>query len=280
MNPAQLVEHFDRISEAPDAIPRLRRFILDLAVRGKLVEQDPNDEQAAELLKRIQAEKARLVKEGKTRKQEELPSIEEGERIFSVPIGWSWGRLANLSRKIHYGFTASANKSIKDVRLLRITDIQDNTVDWSSVPGCDISEDELPQFKLECGDILIARTGGTIGKTFLVRNIPVIVVFASYLIRVQGSSELYNQYLKLFMESPVYWKQLQDGARGAGQPNVNGQTLGQMHVPLPPLAEQHRIVAKVNELMKLCDQLEDQLTTTQIDSRRLLEAVLRDALAA
>ena len=220
MNPQRLLQHFDRIAEAPDALPRLRRFILDLAVRGKLVEQDPNDEPASELLKRIQAEKARLVKVGKIKRQELEPQIEEAELPFEPPFGWCWARLAAISRKIHYGFTASANQSIKDVRLLRITDIQNNSVQWSSVPGCEISEREVCQYKLEQGDILIARTGGTIGKTFLVRQIPVTAVFASYLIRVQGSSELYDQYLKLFLESPVYWKQLQDGARGGGQPNV------------------------------------------------------------
>lgn len=256
MNPEQLLAHFDCISDAPDAIPRLRRFILDLAVRGKLVEQDPKDEPASELLKRIQAKKARLVTEGKIRKQESARLIDEEELPFDIPPGWCCTRLATISTRIHYGFTASANQSNKAVRLLRITDIQNNSVDWSSVPGCEISEREVDQYKLERGDILIARTGGTIGKTFLVGEMPVIAVFASYLIRVQGASELDDQYLKLFLESSVYWKQLQDGARGGGQPNVNGQTLGQMTVTLPPLAEQHRIVVKVDELMALCDRLE------------------------
>jgi len=253
---ARLLEHFERIAEAPDAVPGLRRFILDLAVRGKLVEQDPRDESAVELLKRIQAEKARLVTEGKIKRQELAAQFGDEELPFEPPIGWCWARLAAISRRIHYGFTASASQSIKDVRLLRITDIQNNSVEWASVPGCEISEREVCQYKLEQGDILIARTGGTIGKSFLVRQVPVTAVFASYLIRVQGSSELYDQYLKLFLESPVYWKQLQDGARGGGQPNVNGQTLGRMTVMIPPLAEQHRIVAKVDELMALCDRLE------------------------
>jgi len=256
MTPDRLLDHFDRISDAPDALPRIRRFILDLAVRGKLVEQDPKDEPASELLKRIQAEKTRLVQEGKIRKQEPEPRIEDDELLFQAPSGWDWTRLSTISRRIHYGFTASANKSIKDVRLLRITDIQNNSVDWSSVPGCEISKGEVDQYKLEQGDILIARTGGTIGKTFLVRHIPVTAVFASYLIRVQKPSELYDQYLKLFLESPAYWKQLQDGTRGTGQPNVNGRTLGRMAVIVPPLAEQHRIIAKVDELMALCDRLE------------------------
>jgi len=278
MNPERLLQQFDRITDSPDSIPLLRRFILDLAVRGRLVVQDSNDESAAQLLRRIQAEKARLVKEGKIRRQDGLPLVAKEDQPFLAPAAWLWERLANLSRKIHYGFTASADKSIRSVRLLRITDIQDNAVNWDSVPGCEIADEQVEQFKLEAGDILIARTGGTIGKTFLVSQISVTSVFASYLIRVQGSTHLCYQYLKLFFESSVYWKQLEDGTRGAGQPNVNGQALGRMIVPLPPLAEQHRIVAKVDELMALCTQLEAQLTATKDVSRRLLEAVLHEAL--
>ena len=161
---------------------------------------------------------------------------------------------------------------------LRITDIQDNSVDWFSVPGCEIGEKALPQFKLEKGDILVARTGGTIGKSFLVQDVPGAVVFASYLIRVQGSHEIYDRYLKLFLESPTYWIQLQDGSRGAGQPNVNGQTLGKMLVSLPPLAEQHRIVDKADELMACCDQLGASLATGNDTRRRLLDALLYEAL--
>lgn len=256
MNSAQLLAQFDRISDAPDAIPRLRRFILDLAVRGKLVEQDPRDEPASELLTRIQKEKALLVKAGKLKLLDPVLEISDQEKPFSTPSSWAWTRLANTSRRIHYGFTASANQSLKTVRLLRITDIQNNLVDWSSVPGCEITADEVAQYRLDENDILIARTGGTIGKTFLVRQIPVTAVFASYLIRVQPSAELHAQYLKVFLESSVYWEQLQDGARGGGQPNVNGQTLRRMILPIPPRSEQYRIVAKVDELMALCDRLE------------------------
>ena len=255
MNADRLLEHYDRIADAPDAIPRMRRYILDLAVRGKLVEQDPNDEPVAELLKRISVEKARLVEAGEIRNPKQVLAIDTGDCFFIPPRGWDWKRLSEISRKIHYGFTASANKMTDAVRLLRITDIQDNSVDWFSVPGCEIGEKALPQFKLEKGDIVVARTGGTIGKSFLVQDVPVAVVFASYLIRVQGSHEIYGRYLKLFLESPIYWIQLHDGSRGAGQPNVNGQTLGKMLVPLPPFAEQHRIVARVDELMALCDRL-------------------------
>ena len=125
---------------------------------------------------------------------------------------------------------------------------------------------------------MIARTGGTIGKSYLVVELPVVAVFASYLIRVQGSHEIYARYLKLFLDSPVYWEQLREGARGAGQPNVNGQTLGKVLVPLPPLSEQHRIVVKVDELVLLCDRLEASLATSDEIYSNLLDALMCEAL--
>jgi len=277
--PELLFGHFDKLSAAPDAIDLLRSFILDLAVRGRLLDQNTQDEPAFQLLKRIEAEKLQLVKDGKISNHKSIPAILEQDLPYEEPSGWQWARLGNISRKIHYGFTASANPSLTDVRLLRITDIQDNCVDWATVPGCEIQEREVDQYRLERGDILIARTGGTIGKTFLVSEVPVTAVFASYLIRVQKASEIDDQYLKLFLESPVYWKQLDDGARGAGQPNVNGQTLGRMVVPIPPFAEQRRIVSRVGELMGLCDQLQTLLARSQTQNRMLLEAVLHHALA-
>jgi type I restriction enzyme M protein len=276
--PELLFGHFDKLSAAPDATNLLRNFILDLAVRGRLLDQNPQDEPASQLLKRIDAEKAKLTKDGKNGSQKSFPAIVDDDLPFQAPSGWQWARLGNISRKIHYGYTASANSSLTDVRLLRITDIQNNCVDWPSVPGCEISNTEVDQYRLERGDILIARTGGTIGKTFLVSEVPVTAVFASYLIRVQKAAAINDEYLKLFLESPVYWKQLEDGARGAGQPNVNGQTLGRMVVPIPPASEQSRIVARVRELMVLCDKLQNLLDTGLTQNRQLLEAILHHAL--
>ena len=214
------VDALPALTARADQVKHLRQTILNLAVRGKLVEQDPADEPASELLKRIAAEKARMVKAGEIRKPKRMPVLDTDELPFCLPHKWAWTRLFEMSRKIHYGFTASANRMVEAVRLLRITDIQDNRVDWLSVPGCEIEENVLPKFRLERGDVLIARTGGTVGKSFLVQDVPVTAVFASYLIRIQGSHEVNDRYLKLFLESPTYWTQLRDGARGAGQPDV------------------------------------------------------------
>ena len=97
MNAQRLLQHFNRIAEAPDAVPRLRRFILDLAVRGKLVEQDPTDEPASQLLKRIQTEKARHLKDGKIGKEKLLPLVNEDETPFDAPAGWEWVRIRQVT---------------------------------------------------------------------------------------------------------------------------------------------------------------------------------------
>ena len=272
------VEALPALTGRADQVKHLRQTVLDLAVQGKLVEQDPADEPASELLKRIAVEKARLVEAREIRKPKAMPALDTNELPFGLPHGWAWTRLFAISRKIHYGFTASANRMTEAIRLLRITDIQDNSVDWLTVPGCDIAENILPTFRLERGDVLIARTGGTVGKSFLVQDVPVTSVFASYLIRIQGSHEVYDRYLKTFLESPTYWTQLRHGARGAGQLNVNGQTLGRMAVPLPPLAEQYRIVSTVDDLMALCDGLESGLGTADGTRSRLLDYLLNYAL--
>ena len=270
MNAQRLLAHFDRMADAPDAIPRLRRFVLDLAVRGKLVEQDPADEPASELLKRIAVEMEK--QNGGKRGRRSQTAGTNNDLTISVPDRWVWVKLGQISLRLHYGYTASASKSRKEVRLLRITDIQNDHVDWNSVPGCEIDAVGFQKFALECGDLLIARTGGTIGKTFLVADMPVKSVFASYLIRVQLAHSLLPDYVKLYCGSDVYWDQLRAGSRGGGQPNVNGRTLGNMYVPLPPFAEQHRIVAKVDNLMALCDRLEESRSVREGTRDRLTKA--------
>ena len=237
-------------------IKKLRELILELAVRGKLVPQDPNDEPAGELLKRIQVEKARLMAEGKIKKDKPLPPISDEEKPFELPRGWQWVRLGDISSAVQYGYTDSANHQSKDVLLLRITDIQDDAVNWTTVPGCNISLSDYESYELKNDDLVIARTGGTIGKSYLVTGLDQKAIFASYLIRIGNLASTSSEYKKVFLGSVLYWKQLIANSMGTGQPNVNGTALKTLIFPLPPLREQHRIVAKVDELMALCDQLE------------------------
>jgi len=240
-----------------------RKRTLTLAIQGKLIPQDSNDEPASILLKRIRAEKkAKLGKKFvdsyiykgddncyyehiAARAQDELLEVP-----FDIPDNWAWVRWGNLSFSIQYGYNAPAKESGR-IKMVRISDIHNNEVDWDNVPFCDISESDIKTYLLKENDILFARTGGTVGKSYLVTSVPEEAIYAGYLIRTQYSDQLSAQYLKYFMESSLYWVQLKDGTIATAQPNCNGQTLSKMILPLPPLAEQKRIVAKINEIFAM-----------------------------
>ena len=236
----------------------LKKSILQEAVHGKLVPQDPSDEPAEALLGRIRAEKQRLIKEGKIKKDkhesaifrrdnshyEKLDGVErciDDELPFEIPESWAWVRWGSIAESIQYGYNAPAKQEGR-IRMVRISDIHENTVAWSSVPFCDIEDSDIPTYLLQPNDILFARTGGTVGKSFLVSEVPCESIYAGYLIRTRYSSLLCPQYLKYFMESPLYWQQLKSGTTATAQPNCNGQTLAKMLLPLPPANEQLRIV--------------------------------------
>ena len=174
---------------------------------------------------------------------------------FEVPEGWVWTTIAEISSSINYGVSESAKVTGK-YRLLRITDIQDGKVSWESVPFTDYPEDKAIAFELSDGDILFARTGATVGKSYLVEAAPNNAIFASYLIRVQYSHSVIPQYIKFFFESGYYWEQISSNSVGVGQPNVNGTSLGKLRIPLPPAAEQKRISKEAHRWMGVIDRLE------------------------
>ncbi len=267
-------------------LTQLRQAILQEAIEGKLtadwrkenlVHKGDPDYDAEALLEKIKLEKEQLILEGKIKKQKHLVPIKPEEVPFELPEGWVWKRLGEISQKIHYGLNASAKMQKKEVRLLRITDIQNNRVDWETVPGCDYTQRDLEKYLIKENDIVIARTGGTIGKTYLVETIPVKSLFASYLIRVVPSIFNYSYYLKYFFESPFYWKQLYDAAWGAGQPNVNGTSLSRLLLPLPPIAEQYAIVKRAGKLITIVDELEKQTIERKEQADMLMQTVLREA---
>jgi type I restriction enzyme S subunit len=266
------------IRQQLEFVKQLRQAFLREAMEGKLVEQDSADEPASDLLRKIKVEKEKLIADKKLKKEKELPAIKEEEIPFKIPENWVWCRLGEICMKIHYGLNTSAKPDKKEIRLLRITDIQNNKVDWESVPGCEYSASDLINYLLNENDIVIARTGGTIGKTFIVKNISVKSLFASYLIRAIPSKHILPEFIKSFLESPLYWTQLYDAAWGAGQPNVNGTSLSNLIVSLPPLPEQHRIVAKLEQMMESCDALEASIKASMEQNERLLQQVLREAL--
>ena len=258
----ELLPYLDRYEKAWNRLEDFgRRFpvdmqksILQMAIQGKLVEQRPEEGTGEELYQQIQAEKKRLIQEGKIKKEKPLPEIAEDEVPFEIPEGWCWVRWGDLSQSIQYGYNAPAQENGR-IKMVRISDIQNGKVLWDTVPYCEISEDEIPTYLLGINDILFARTGGTVGKSYLVKEVPEDAIYAGYLIRTRYSALLCPEYLKYFMESQLYWEQLRNGTIATAQPNCNGKTLSRMILPLPPLAEQKRIVARLEEILPLCERL-------------------------
>ena len=231
---------------------KLKASILQYAIEGKLVKQNPHDEPASVLLERIKKEKEHLIKEGKIRRDKQESEIVVGDDknyyvSKALPASWVLVKAKQLTKKIQYGLSISGQKSGK-YKLLRITDIQKGQVNWNTLPFCDISEQNYIDYKIERDDIFIARTGGTIGKSFRLVESKENVVFAGYLIRFQLIFNTLSEYISRYLYSPAYWKQVSDKSMGTGQPNINGVSLGNLVIPLPPVSEQKRINNKINKL--------------------------------
>ena len=178
--------------------------------------------------------------------------------------------LDEISEKIDYGLTTSATSSDTGIKFLRITDIQENGVDWQSVPFCECNEKDLKKYSLARGDIVFARTGATTGKSFLIKDTPEKTVFASYLIRVRSNQKLVDpDFLSCFFQTPQYWQQISDSAVGAAQVGVNGSKLAELKLPLPPLTEQKRIAS----LLARADRLRQLRRTAHDLGDALLQSV-------
>ena len=254
--------------ELKNALPdKIKKAILQEAITGKLTEAWRKSatikESGKQLLDRIIEERnakaladweEALKKNPKAKKPVPVVAseIDEEEIPFEVPESWCWCRWGELSELIQYGYNAPAKESGR-IKMVRITDIQNGKVQWNTVPFCEISDTDIQVYQLRKNDILFARTGGTVGKSFLVDEEPENAVFAGYLIRTQYDDKKLNpKYMKMFMESQIYWEQLKNGTIATAQPNCNGQTLSKMILPLPPLEEQQEIVKKLEELLPLC----------------------------
>ena len=192
---------------------------------------------------------------------------------FEVPDNWVWTTVNDISKSIIYGVSESA-KSEGKYKLLRITDIQNNKVDWETVPFTDFDDDKVASYILYDGDIVFARTGATVGKSYLIKGLNQKAIYASYLIRVQTSHLILPEYVKLFFESGHYWEQIELSSVGIGQPNVNGTILGRLNIPLPPFAEQKRIVIEIERWLSLIDQIEDGKDNLQSTIKRTKSKIL------
>jgi type I restriction enzyme S subunit len=198
--------------------------------------------------------------------------------MIELPEGWEETSLGTICSAIQYGLTASAKARESGPRFLRITDIQDGKVDWKSVPTCDLSKIDLDKYRLGTGDIVFARSGATTGKSFLIRDCPVDTVFASYLIRVRAlEGAAVPAFLARYFQSPAYWEFITDNIAGNAQPNCNGSKLAALPIPLPPLPEQKRIVAKVEALLAEVNAARERLERVPAILKRFRQSVLAAA---
>ena len=267
MNANRLLAHYERIADAPDAVPRLRRFVLDLAVRGKLVEQDPNDEPAAELLKRIAKRKARLVKAGESRREKSLPEIESEDVPYEIPYGWEWTRIREI--------TSNRGQTVPDCDFTYIDVTAINKEIGCIECAKVISASEAPSRARKIvrkGDVLYSCVRPYLLNIAIVEREIFPVPIASTAFAVLNGFELVlPRYQWIVLRSPVMVTSVEEKMRGQAYPAINDSDFALLLFPLPPLAEQHRIVAKVDELMALCDRL---------DAARAEREATRDRLTA
>ena len=174
-----------------------------------------------------------------------------------LPASWQIAHLRDVTTDISYGFTTNSILNGNGPKLLRITDIQNGSVDWSTVPHC--VDTPRAFFLLEAGDIVITRTGATTGKSFLIEQLACPTAFASYLIRARFAEEVEPKYAWAFMQSEDYWSQIQIVSKGTAQPGANAQLLSTLRFPIAPLPEQRRIEAKIDSLSAQSRRSRDHL---------------------
>ena len=236
-------------------------------------------ETGADLLKRILAERKKKWEEANPKKKYKEPSAPDTSSLPELPKGWVWATVGALADNIHYGYTASSTTDTVGPKLLRITDIQNNTVKWDAVPYCKIEPQEKQKYLLKDGDLVFARTGATVGKSFLIKGNISEAVFASYLIRIILSKHTDKRFIYDFFQSLAYWMQIHKGKIGIGQPNVNAQTLSQINLPLPPLIEQQKIVEEIESRLSVAEEIEEVIDINLKRAERLRQAILKKAFS-
>ena len=257
MNPELLLRHFDRVADAPDAIPRLRKLILNLAVRGKIVCQDANEEPVSELL------------DGR--------AVSVRVEPFALPSSWVWARVSAVAQaRLGKMLDKSKNKGTPR-RYLRNVNVRWFGFDLSDVLEMCFEDTELAEFELRSGDVLICE-GGEPGRAAVWDERERGIYFQKAIHRVRFSQAVDPCYFVNALRASADDGRLPGYFTGTGIKHFTGKSLAAYVFPLPPVNEQRRVVAKVDELMALCDRLEASLLSAADHRRRLLGAVIADAL--
>jgi type I restriction enzyme S subunit len=275
----RIAAHFDTLFTSETSIDALKQTLLQLAVMGKLVPQDPNDEPASELLKRIQAEKAKLIAEGKIKKAKPLAEISDGEKPFDLPLGWEWVKFGSLIQSFSNGLYKPAKfYTDQGIISLRMFNIQDGNIDFNGAKRVEMTTIELKQFSLEAGDLLINRVNSKelVGKTALIPEFNEPLVYESMNMRARTFKGFIDPaYLNLYMKSTLVKEAIFSFAKEAiSQASINQMQISLLSTPLPPYHEQYRIIAKVDELINICDQMKVRITSANQLQQKLADIII------
>ena len=275
----RVAQHFDLLADRPEAIDALEQTLLQLAVRGLLVPQDPTDEPASALLQKIRAEKDRLIATGQIKRDKPLPPITDEEKPFELPVGWAWVRLGGVALQgPSNGLSPKPQELPTDVRCLSLS----ATTQGFFKPECfkyvDVSSQAAQQFFLKNGDLLIQRGNSLeyVGIAAIYDGPDDAYIYPDLMMRLQLSTCVKTEFIHTMLvcaDGRSYFQRNATGTQGT-MPKVNQATVAGAPIPLPPLAEQSRIVTRVTALRRLCADLRQRLAERQSVQARLAEALL------
>jgi len=279
----RIAQHFDVLFTTEHSIDQLKQTILQLAVMGKLVPQDPNDEPASVLLEKIAAEKEQLIKDKKIKKQKPLPPISEDEKPFELPQGWEWVRVDTVSSVTGGIQKQQKRRPIKNIfPYLRVANVQRGKISVDDLSLFELFEGELERYKLASGDILIVEGNGSedeIGRCAIWQGEIENCVHQNHLIRLRILNKGCELFFEKFLNSPSGILEMKKLAvTTSGLYNLSVGKIKPIVVPMPPEAEQPRIVRKVNKLIALCETLKKELSESQSTQLHLADAITEQEL--
>lgn len=280
----RVATHFDLLLDRPEAIDALEQTILQLAVRGLLVPQDPKDEPASVLLQKIRVEKDRLIAEGKLKKDKLAEPLTKEDGPAWLPSSWGWMSLSELHPEFQNGASSRGDAGGTMVTVLRLADIKNRRVSLADTREIPIAARDIEKYQVSHGDILITRVNGSadIVGQFNLCDADYDAIYCDHFIRMRiNGGWMDRMFLALLGESDLVRARIKDlFITTAGQKTVNQGHIGSLPLPLPPLAEQSRIVARVESLRRLCAHLRQRLSERQSVQARLAEALVQQAAFA
>ena len=268
----------NELNHQVDLVKKLRQQLLQDAVQGKLVEQNPKDEPASELLKKIKAEKEKLIAEKKLKKEKELPPIKPEEIPFEIPENWKWCRLGEICTKITDGFHNTPPKVSEGIPYIAATQVKSDKIDWDNCNYVDEKYHRELYIKAypQKGELLVVNIGAGCGTPALI-DVDFEFSFKNTAILKFNQNLISNKllfYYFLLRKDEIY----AELTKGGLQPFLSLKILNEIDFPLPPIAEENRIVQKIDELMQYCNDLEASIKQSESQNEKLLQQVLREAL--